>query len=169
MADYGSFELVNSIFNPNKGSAVSSIMSANRAANGLNPSANITQGLLNTSGNANNPATTSFLSKLGGGNALAGIGTAVSAFQAYASFTQGKKAFKEQKRMNDLLQKQYGIENARYQERKTEQDKANKIIADSASVVDSSKNTIPNTNLNTNTIPNPKPKPKEQPLPFERQ
>ncbi len=158
MADYGSFQLVNSIFNPNKGSAVSSILSANRAANGLNPSANITQGLLNT-GSANNPATTSFLSKLGGGNALAGIGTAVSAFQAYASFTQGKKAFKEQKRMNDLLQKQYGIENARYQERKAEQDKANKIIADSASVVDSSKN----------TIPNPKPKPKEQPLPFERQ
>ncbi|WP_104722811.1 hypothetical protein [Helicobacter mesocricetorum] len=160
MADYGSFELVNSIFNPNKGSAVSSIMSANRAANGLNPSANITQGLLNT-GSANNPATTSFLSKLGGinGNALAGIGTAVSAFQAYASFTQGKKAFKEQKKMNDLLQRQYGIENARYQERKAEQDKANKIIADSASVVDNSKN----------TIPNPKPKPKEQPLPFERQ
>ncbi len=158
MADYGSFELVNSIFNPNKGSAVSSILSANRVANGLNPSANITQGLLNT-GSANNPATTSFLSKLGGGNALAGIGTAVSAFQAYASFTQGKKAFKEQKRMNDLLQKQYGIENARYQERKAEQDKANKIIADSASVVDNSKN----------TIPNPKPKPKEQPLPFERQ
>ncbi|MDE6959001.1 MAG: hypothetical protein K2O80_05595, partial [Helicobacter apodemus] len=158
VADYGSFQLVNSIFNPNKGSAVSSILSANRAANGLNPSANITQGLLNT-GSANNPATTSFLSKLGGGNALAGIGTAVSAFQAYASFTQGKKAFKEQKRMNDLLQKQYGIENARYQERKAEQDKANKIIADSASVVDSSKN----------TIPNPKPKPKEQPLPFERQ
>ncbi|TLE14912.1 hypothetical protein LS72_007725 [Helicobacter apodemus] len=158
MADYGSFQLVNSIFNPNKGSAVSSILSANRAANGLNPSANITQGLLNT-GSANNPTTTSFLSKLGGGNALAGIGTAVSAFQAYASFTQGKKAFKEQKRMNDLLQKQYGIENARYQERKAEQDKANKIIADSASVVDNSKN----------TIPNPKPKPKEQPLPFERQ
>lgn len=158
MADYGSFQLVNSIFNPNKGSAVSSILSANRAANGLNPSANITQGLLNT-GSTNNPTTTSFLSKLGGGNALAGIGTAVSAFQAYASFTQGKKAFKEQKRMNDLLQKQYGIENARYQERKAEQDKANKIIADSASVVDNSKN----------TIPNPKPKPKEQPLPFERQ
>ncbi len=168
MADYGSFQLVNSIFNPNKGSAVSSIMSANRAANGLNPSANITQGLLNI-GSTNNPTTTSFLSKLGGGNALAGIGTAVSAFQAYASFTQGKKAFKEQKRMNDLLQKQYGIENARYQERKAEQDKANKIIADSASVVDSSKNTIPNANLNTNTTLNPKPKPKEQPLPFERQ
>ncbi len=168
MADYGSFQLVNSIFNPNKGSAVSSIMSANRVANGLNPSANITQGLLNI-GSTNNPTTTSFLSKLGGGNALAGIGTAVSAFQAYASFTQGKKAFKEQKRMNDLLQKQYGIENARYQERKAEQDKANKIIADSASVVDSSKNTIPNANLNTNTTLNPKPKPKEQPLPFERQ
>lgn len=168
MADYGSFQLVNSIFNPNKGSAVSSIMSANRVANGLIPSANITQGLLNI-GSTNNPTTTSFLSKLGGGNALAGIGTAVSAFQAYASFTQGKKAFKEQKRMNDLLQKQYGIENARYQERKAEQDKANKIIADSASVVDSSKNTIPNANLNTNTTLNPKPKPKEQPLPFERQ
>lgn len=167
MADYGSFELVNSIFNPNKGSAVSNILSANRAANGLTPSANITKGLLN--GSANNPTTTSFFSKIGGlnGNALAGIGAGVSAFQAYASFTQGKKAFREQKRMNDLLQKQYEVENTRYQERKAEQDKANKIIADSASVVDTSKNTIPQV-ANISPNPNPKQKPKE-PLPFERQ
>ncbi|PZT48188.1 hypothetical protein B6S12_05045 [Helicobacter valdiviensis] len=75
-----------------------------------------------------------FIGSKGFSNAMAGIGAGIDIFNAFSSFSNGKKALKEQQRMNDLLERQYQTENKRYEENKKEQDEANKIIADSASL-----------------------------------
>lgn len=120
----GNFELLNSYYK----NALSGIAKPSIALKSSNA---LTQAVTP----ANTNASTSFLGKLGNfanPNVLAGVGAGLSAFQAFSGYMQGKKALKEQRRVNDMLERQYEIENKRYDERKREQDEANKIIADSA-------------------------------------
>ncbi|TLD83965.1 hypothetical protein LS70_003930 [Helicobacter sp. MIT 11-5569] len=61
-------------------------------------------------------------------------GFAKDLFNSWNTYYSGKKALKEQKRGNDILQNQLNIENQRYNEREAERKAANAQIAASASV-----------------------------------
>ncbi|KAA6228831.1 hypothetical protein FMM55_00655 [Campylobacter sp. LR196d] len=64
------------------------------------------------------------------GSALTGAANLYSAFSTHSA---NKAALKEQRKMNDLLAKQYEIENQRYNELNEERKKANATISAAAS------------------------------------
>lgn len=71
-------------------------------------------------------------------NTFKGFGSAaqlgVNIFNAWNGYAMGKKALKEQKAGREALQKQWNIENKRYEEREAERKQANATIGASASV-----------------------------------
>ena len=71
-------------------------------------------------------------------NTFKGIGSAaqlgVNIFNAWNGYAMGKKALKEQKAGREALQRQWDIENKRYEEREAERKQANATIGAAASV-----------------------------------
>lgn len=71
-------------------------------------------------------------------NTFKGIGSAaqlgVNIFNAWNGYAMGKKALKEQKAGREALQRQWDIENKRYEEREAERKAANANINAAASV-----------------------------------
>ncbi|PZT48494.1 hypothetical protein B6S12_03970 [Helicobacter valdiviensis] len=73
-----------------------------------------------------------FLGSSAFSNSLSAFGAASSILGGISGYKNAKKALGEQKRMNDLLENQYNIENKRYNELKSERDAATKEIRDAA-------------------------------------
>lgn len=78
----------------------------------------------NIGGIFNNPSFSNLTGALGAANGI---------FKAWSSYSNAKKNLKEQKRMNNLLERQMNIENQRYDTELKKRDDASATIAASAS------------------------------------